>query len=325
MTISIAEGRRAGLSLPAAMVLSQVSFWHPKSKARHADKTWWAKTHEDVSTLTGISVHQVRRGLTELKKRGLVETTQQRFAGATMMFLRPLVTLLGQPNPIVSQGAVAQECETTPRVVAQVCAAPCTEIPSYRETSKQAGVQSHASCNSDDIEVDPGETCMVVPKQRPKTVSEVLMQSSKVLKKPPAASLAERWRDVYLEVHGGYVVPLTLKQKGQLKHFGKVCPPGKAADIVEYALRHWLIFTEAAESDAGAYNTPAKPSIDFLVKYVAVAVQIAAPKPAPTGYQAKLHPIPPVQLTAQPPAAGSEKATLDEVLAILGPPPGGSG
>lgn len=321
MTITIVEGRRAGLTLPAAMVLSQLSFWHPKAKARHGEKTWWAKTHTEISALSGVSVHQVRRGLTELKKRGLVETTQQRFAGATVMFLRPLVTLLGQP----SEGVVAHGCEATGGVVAHGCATPTTEKPSYREPSKKAGVHAHATDNDGVDEEDPGETCMIAPKPRAKTVAEVLMSSPKILKNPPAVSIADRWRDVVIEVHGGYFVPLTMKQRGQLKHLGKVCPPGRAADIVEHALRNWLEFVKAAEDDAGAYNTPAKPSIAFLVKYAAVAVQLSAPQPIPIGFQPKPKPQVEVKLTAKPPAPGSEKATLEEVLAIMADPAGSSG
>ena len=118
-------------------------------------------------------------------------------------------------------------------------------------------------------------------------------------------------------------MPLTMKQRGQLKHLGKVCPPGKGADIVEHALRNWLEFVKAAEDDAGAYNTPARPSVAFLAKYVEVAVQLIAPKPVLIGFQPKPKPQVELKLTAKPPAPGSEKATLEEVLAIMGEPAGG--
>jgi DNA-binding transcriptional regulator YhcF (GntR family) len=319
MTISVADGLRAGLSKNAAIMIGQISFWHPKAKAEWGGLSWWAHTHHGMAQNTGLSVHQVRRALAELKQRGLVVTEQHKFGVGfdckAQTFVRPLVTLLGQG----CETQVAQNCET--QVVQK-----CKTLKSTDETTEEhteSSVHSHATSDPGLYEEIPGETCMVAPKPRAKTVAEVLMSSPKILKKPPAVSIADRWRDVVIEVHGGYFVPLTMKQRGQLKHLRKVCPPGKAADIVEHALRNWLEFVTAAEDDAGAYNTPAQPSIAFLVKYVAVAVQLIAPKPVPMGFQPK--PKIEVKLTAKPPVPGSEKATLEEVLAIMADPVGSSG
>ena len=111
MTITIVEGRRAGLTLPAAMVLSQLSFWHPKAKARHGEKTWWAKTHTEISALSGVSVHQVRRGLTELKKRGLsILLSEQNVGFARLVSDRAYMLEKGQ---ICWQGTMAQLADDT--------------------------------------------------------------------------------------------------------------------------------------------------------------------------------------------------------------------
>ena len=64
------------------------------------------------------------------------------------------------------------------------------------------------------------------------------------------------------------------------------CPEGRAAEVLEFTLRHWPGFVKAAEHDAGAFKTPARPELGFLLRFAEVAVnhwnagvQLIATKP----------------------------------------------
>ena len=45
-----------------------------------------------------------------------------------------------------------------------------------------------------------------------------------------------------------------------------------AEDVLEHTIRNWFLFVKRAESQHGAFNTPDKPTIEFLFKHIRVAV-----------------------------------------------------
>ena len=69
---------------------------------------------------------------------------------------------------------------------------------------------------------------------------------------------------------------LTPREKGMLKTFAENCL-GLGLyvdDVFDYAIKHWNSFVKVAERDHGAFNTPAKPTIEFLLKYTRAAVNL---------------------------------------------------
>jgi len=87
---------------------------------------------------------------------------------------------------------------------------------------------------------------------------------------------------------------------GQLKQFAKLCPPGKAEVVLEHVLRHWLIFIESAEANAGVYKPPATPDVGFLLKQAGIALDLWQK------HEGKPKFVPP-QLIAQPKKVAEEE------------------
>jgi hypothetical protein len=44
--------------------------------------------------------------------------------------------------------------------------------------------------------------------------------------------------------------------------------------VVRYAIKHWSQFTARAKSEEGAYGMPDRPTVDFLQKFIRVAVNL---------------------------------------------------
>jgi hypothetical protein len=147
---------------------------------------------------------------------------------------------------------------------------------------------------------------------------------AKIHKPAHEMSLVILWQQTLAELKGLFVGPFTNKQRGQLKQFAKLCPPGKAELVLEHTLHHWLVFITAAETHAGAYKTPASPEVGFLLQYAGIAINlwhkhVTKPKFVPT-----------VQLIAGPkvdaPDSDDEEEepvpTKAEAMAYFFPPKG---
>jgi hypothetical protein len=115
---------------------------------------------------------------------------------------------------------------------------------------------------------DSGEESESKTKAAPESEQESEQQAMKLnqvleqkLHKPQAQSLEILWKEIVAEIYGGFVPALTAKQRGQLGQFAKRCPPGTAAQVLEFALRDWGLFAAQVKSDAGLFKAPARPEV----------------------------------------------------------------
>jgi hypothetical protein len=78
------------------------------------------------------------------------------------------------------------------------------------------------------------------------------------------------------EAYPGEWHQLSPKDKKRLHDYATQCAQGKllyeAERILECAIKNWTAFRYAAEAEQSAFNTPAKPNIDFLIRYLPTAV-----------------------------------------------------
>ena len=153
--------------------------------------------------------------------------------------------------------------------------------------------------------------------RQPGSVKDVQQKMTEKLHQPLKVSGLEAvWKQTLAEVTGGFVVGLTLKQKGQLKNFMQACPEGSAAAVLETVLRDWVMFALEAEADAGVKSSPDAPDVGFLLKHVGTAVNLhlEATKPKGTlgGKPASGSSSPPVKLIAQTPATPGTPASPEE-------------
>ena len=159
---------------------------------------------------------------------------------------------------------------------------------------------------------NPKEGNTDVQPRQPGSVKDVQQKMTKKLHQPNKVSGLEAvWKQTLAEVTGGFVVGLTIKQKGQLKNFMQACPEGSAAAVLETVLRNWVEFALEAEADAGVKSSPDAPDVGFLLKHVGTAVNLhleaTGPKPDLGGKPAPVSGVsgssaPPVKLIAQTPA-----------------------
>jgi GNAT superfamily N-acetyltransferase len=112
------------------------------------------------------------------------------------------------------------------------------------------------------------------------------------------------------------------KRYGMLGQLITRCPRGEAGKVVDHAVRHWHDVTSVAVAMQGAFNAPAQPTVEFLLRFVQSAVNcwresggVVAPQPTPPKPLSKK--IVP-QLVAKPIAPEDEKADLATIAKLLG-------
>lgn len=296
-------------SWPAAILLYQIAYWMPKAKIRRDGHTWIAKPATDWCTETALTPQQYKDAVRILRHARLILTERHQFNGKLMTFLR----LTTRGADLMASKSLETPSGWSPQAPnGQGLATPNKDPGHTGNTDEQeedgvlahAGLLSQGSCNQDSGE----ETGM--------KAHQVL---EKIHKPAHEMTLVTLWCAVLAELKGAYVAPFTNKQKGQLKQFAKKCPPGKVELVLEHVLRHWLIFIESAEANAGVYKTPASPDVGFLLKHAGIAINlwqkhVAEPKLAPT-----------TQLIAEPkkvPEPAEPKPTYAEAMDYFFPQQG---
>jgi len=182
------------------------------------------------------------------------------------------------------------------------------KIEGFSEEQSSPGIlqESFPENQKSDSEKPKEGNTDVQPRQ-PGSVKDVQQKMTEKLHQPLKVSGLEAvWKQTLAEVTGGFVVGLTLKQKGQLKNFMQACPEGSAAAVLETVLRDWVMFALEAEADAGVKSSPDAPDVGFLLKHVGTAVNLhleaTKPKGKLGGKPASGSSAPPVKLIAQTPA-----------------------
>jgi hypothetical protein len=314
MSSPLARYHQATRSSTAAALLYQIAYWWPRAKVTRNGHTWIAKSAKAWCDETGLTPDQYERAVHKLRRLRLVVTEQHWFGGKVITHLRltrdgkALLEPKGQSaEPGSPKSAGPGSCKSA-------------EPQLQGTTNKNYGQEKDSELALAD---SPGE-------DSPKGDSGKDMEGKgkdvleKIYKPKSHMTLEALWRDTIAEVEGTVVPSFTNKQRGQLRQFASKCPPGKAEVVLEYALRHWLIFTTTAKLAAGLYKTPADPHVGFLLKHVGIAVNRALPKPKPKAKPAALPlsaapkpPPKPVQVDYAPPP------TWEEAYAFFYPPPKG--
>ena len=90
-----------------------------------------------------------------------------------------------------------------------------------------------------------------------------------------ASALIEVWREAYCSCYpDDFLSGFTMKQKGQLGRILKVVPSGRAGEVIDWTIRHWLEFVETVKTEKGFKTVPLKPALWFLEPNLAVAVNL---------------------------------------------------
>ena len=307
-------------SWPAAALLFQIAYWAPKAKVRRGPHLWVAKTAAEWCAETDLTHEQYKDAVAALRQLGLIVTAPHRFAGKTITHLRlteagrALTGVVG-PGGTSTQGVVGPGGTNGEGVVVPGGTDPLTGPTSTGPTKVQDKdcVLAHASPPGGEKKQVPGKGESQEPEMKVKDALE------KFHKQDKSAQLELLWKSLVAEVTGDFVPTFSAKQRGQLKTFVGKCPAGAGVQVLEHTLRHWVPFTSAAEDEAGAYKTPLKPDVGFLLRYVSVAINLwiedtqkkpkaASKTPMQSTAPAPLPPEP------EPP---NESMTLDQMYNLL--------
>ena len=134
------------------------------------------------------------------------------------------------------------------------------------------------------------------------------------------------WKAEVSKVHGCYVPDLLKAERSQLKAFAEVCPSGNASAILLACVGKWNDFTAMAKSDYGAFGIPTKPTVAFLSKYVAAAINFwiaeekSKSKTSGQPAMAKSSALQPVPSAAPPKSSEKIPQTMEEILAAWNAP-----
>ena len=124
------------------------------------------------------------------------------------------------------------------------------------------------------------DQCIIAGKQLPQTpVSSVVEPiKARAPESVPSASLEVIWLQAMDAAYPGQWSALAPREKKMLRDLATHCCEGGLAyrveEVLDHTIKHWMSFTKCAENDHGAFNTPSKPTIDFLYKHIRVAVNL---------------------------------------------------
>jgi hypothetical protein len=297
----------------AALLLMRILFWMPRATVRHGGYTFVAKSREEWAVEAGISFDQCKRAMAVLCSLGLVATEQHKFGGRNITHVR----VTGRALALLP--AAAERCTSAPL---------STRRYDRERQQGEDGVLAHAGGLGTDSSRDSGRKNSAQPQSglhpaepgKP-CKAEAKFSTEGGVNPDSIAALEEIWQSGVAESYGGFVPSWTSKERGQMGHFRKVCPPDAAVPVLEACLGDWALFAAMAKSDAGAWNLPSRPTVGFLVKYAGVAVNLwqakTKPKVPPTP---KLKPQQTSAPSVEKPAPGEEKVSLEMVMAALSEP-----
>ena len=82
------------------------------------------------------------------------------------------------------------------------------------------------------------------------------------------------WLQAMHAVYPGESSVLTAAERGMLNTLASICMKAcladQAVEVLDYVIKNWIDYVKTTKSDHGAFNTPAKPTIGFLIKYPAL-------------------------------------------------------
>ena len=339
-------------SVPAGVVLYRLMFWWPKANRTIKGRKYFAKPYTELMNETWFTRRQLETYLSQLRQKKLIQTAQGLFYGKNVLHVlitneceTALKNVLSDPQNGGTQvhkngGTQVHEIGGT-----QVHSVGGTQVHKNGGTHKhgvqQGDIQGEPhglSVLTNATEGDPyfsgegmlgGEIPVNKEKRAAKSVKDVIAEASgkgklakKIHKPDSIKGMALTWVKLVSEETGDYVPPLSAKQCGQLKLFKGNCPEGQAEAILRHVIRHWTEFIKKVEAEFGVKALPAKPNIDFLLKYVGPAVNLFLAQQKPQAEQeaesegksfAK-----PVQLIANPKTEDQKPQSFEELMAIIG-------
>lgn len=323
-----------------AILLSQIHYWHNKDKkgkvrlrVLKVKKLWIAKTREKWMAETGLTLKQYRRAIIVLRQKGLIEVRQMDFKGLSVSHIRLIPQTPPEAQGPLQPAAPEAHCSGEPTGLTPEVQRLQTEITdrdSGGDASRAGTGETNEELQEERRDPEPEEERT----QLDEVTVDVLANDGKIEADAMKAtdvlhahttgkvegSIHTFWQKRMELVTEKFQGGLTNRAKGQLSQLQKKLGPDMTRAVIDYALNNWWKFASRAGTGAGV-TYPTVPTLDFLIKYYAVAAQLlqsSAVVPIETG------PSPPADapqgIVETPPPDDAEKPhilTQEELDAML--------
>lgn len=308
------------VGLLPAHLLAQIVFWFGKASGGKSHwivkgfgHLWLAHSRAALGQETGLTGSQIKGALTQLKRLKIIEVEQHLFEEKNISHIRlhrncpdwvgenlpaglPLQRLLE-----VAESANSSSSETKFKNKRDFAAPSAPIVLGKKEEKKET----------------EEELTIVAP--------PTLENSSGFMSHKLAAIYRTAFEDTYpsdfLPKFGG-------KEFGQLKQVANWCSEDSAEAVLNFAVRNWYLVVSIARRDQGAFNTPEKPDLGFIVSKFQSVVNShrqACQKPKFSKHQAAAkHSVPPKKenppVDDAPPSKkpGDELVTIEQMEELLG-------
>lgn len=241
-------------STNAAILLSQIMYWHRGSKlrVRRDGHLWLAKSRQDMCGETGLSLEQYKHAIKVLARKGLVVLERGMFNNRVTPYIRlggkSLNGRVKNPQPIEEFDANLVRTEITTETTHRLPAA------SGGGPVKASEVQQRLQAKRDEV-----PTTLVVKS---------------------AAALASWWQRLVPRYNtmpvlpGGLKVkPLTRGEYGMLSHYIRTVGSADSYSVMLYCVSHWSRFRLEVQQKKGE-SVPEWPRVAFLLKHYDVAIHM---------------------------------------------------
>lgn len=266
----------------AATLLGQIDFWSKKVTSPHPcvvrrdGYVWIAKSREVWCEEIALTFKQLKTVLSVLTRLGVLISERHLHHNRVTAFLRieedvrnqgkkgPIDKALEGPNDRHQKGPnswapegpnIYLEKEKEKNISVGFATPPISEKKNKIRKGQKV----------------PNPVCGVAEIPSDKTWIKKLDTDRNKGSKPGQLELAFKtaWSETY---PGEYLTPMTSKQLGQLKQFAAASPPGQASKVIDWCVRNWSIFTSFAEYNHGAFKSPKRPTVGYLLQNVQSAV-----------------------------------------------------
>ncbi len=244
----------------SAWLLQHILYCSRYAKVEWHGKKWFASSHEEFATATGLNKRQVRRSFAHLREAGLIETEQHIFAGKTITHVR-LVTENGPPG----ETTVGPPGETTggplpihdeDQTKYQTDGAAGTE----EQMSKPNGMKSWATNVSGIVQAND-------EKAESRFSEEGLLAAMDAARdNPTKAKLEKVFQVAWVKGGFGYRAPLIAKELKQLRDLCNACADTEVGIFtIVQAVSKWEILAAYLKTHMKKADPPEKPSIGYIL------------------------------------------------------------
>ncbi len=273
----LAEIRRLSPNARATLISYQISYWAPKARMTRNGFTWVVKSRQDLADETGLSVHQVKRALREIKKSGVLVVERHLFYAGIALWIR-------FPEPAVWESIGAKSDQLIGAKSRQLIGAKSDQpIPEdYKQGTTDKGLQNTKIEEEISGKEFPGkkggnpkmkyggkvsDIIGLIQEAQKSESSEEQLQAciDAAIKSPTAGRLVKVWTCAWVRAGIGFCPKPNVKDQTTLKHLVGAFGPQAAVALIVESITHWVDFSGKVQAATGfSGKPPTNPVVWFL-------------------------------------------------------------